>query len=146
MNTKRLPASAAPTGRPTADRTHGAGSRATTIARGRGAILLAASACLALLLAACSGAGPTSNGVATLPSAGAGSAAEASASPTPNPSDQYAQILAYSQCMRTHGITDFPDPQTGPGGGVGLQIRGILAAISTRTRRSSRPPRRRASR
>ncbi len=85
--------------------------------------MLAAGAGIALLFAACSGAGPSTNGVASLPSAGAGSAAQASATPTPNASDQYAQVLGYSQCMRAHGITDFPDPQSQAGGGFGLQIR-----------------------
>jgi hypothetical protein len=26
--------------------------------------------------------------------------------------------------MRSHGISDFPDPTTSPGGGVGIQIHG----------------------
>ena len=34
-----------------------------------------------------------------------------------------AQALKFSQCMRTHGITDFPDPQSGPGGGIAIRIR-----------------------
>ena len=73
--------------------------------------------------AACGGSANPSNGVASLPSEGAGSTAQASATPTPNASDQYAQVLAYSECMRAHGITDFPDPQSQAGGGFGLQIR-----------------------
>ena len=111
------------TGPPPADAAHRVRTPATAIARRRGASVLAVGAGLALLFAACSGAGPSTNGVASLPSAGAGSAAQASATPTPNASDQYAQVLAYSQCMRAHGITDFPDPQSGPGGGFELQIR-----------------------
>jgi hypothetical protein len=35
-----------------------------------------------------------------------------------------AQLLKYSQCMRSHGVTSFPDP-TRNGGGVGLQVTGI---------------------
>ncbi len=35
-----------------------------------------------------------------------------------------AQALAYAQCMRRHGISDFPDPTPGPGGGVTFQING----------------------
>jgi hypothetical protein len=38
-------------------------------------------------------------------------------SQTPDPQRQ-AQMLQFSQCMRTHGIADFPDPS---GGGVILQ-------------------------
>ena len=35
-----------------------------------------------------------------------------------------AKMEAYSQCMRTHGIADFPDPTSGPDGGAGFQLRG----------------------
>jgi hypothetical protein len=36
-----------------------------------------------------------------------------------------AQALAMSRCMRSHGVSNFPDPtfQTGPNGGVGVGIR-----------------------
>jgi hypothetical protein len=35
-----------------------------------------------------------------------------------------AQALAMSRCMRSHGVTNFPDPkfQSGPGGGLGIGI------------------------
>jgi hypothetical protein len=32
-----------------------------------------------------------------------------------------AQLLKYSECMRSHGVTNFPDP-TDSGGAVGLTI------------------------
>jgi hypothetical protein len=35
-----------------------------------------------------------------------------------------AQFLLYSRCMRSHGISDFPDPTTLPGGGAAFQIDG----------------------
>ncbi len=35
-----------------------------------------------------------------------------------------AQFEAYAKCMRSHGIPDFPDPTTSPGGGVAFQING----------------------
>ena len=35
-----------------------------------------------------------------------------------------AKFEAYSTCMRAHGIHDFPDPTTSPGGGVSFQING----------------------
>jgi hypothetical protein len=35
-----------------------------------------------------------------------------------------AQFLAYTRCMRSHGVSDFPDPTSSPGGGVGIQING----------------------
>ena len=36
-----------------------------------------------------------------------------------------AQALAMSRCMRSHGVPNFPDPQfqSGPGGGLGVEIR-----------------------
>jgi hypothetical protein len=34
-----------------------------------------------------------------------------------------SKMLSYTQCMRSHGITDFPDPTPGPGGrGGGFSI------------------------
>ena len=44
----------------------------------------------------------------------------AKASPTADP---YKQALAFSQCMRAHGVPDFPDPQQG-NGGVTTQVIG----------------------
>lgn len=35
-----------------------------------------------------------------------------------------ARFDAYATCMRRHGIQDFPDPTTSPGGGVAFQING----------------------
>ncbi len=35
-----------------------------------------------------------------------------------------ARFEAYAGCMRGHGILDFPDPTTSPGGGVSFQING----------------------
>lgn len=34
------------------------------------------------------------------------------------------QFLAYSRCMRSHGVSDFPDPTTPTGGGVAFSING----------------------
>jgi hypothetical protein len=44
----------------------------------------------------------------------------------PTPAEQataLAQALKFSQCMRSHGITGFPDPQSVPGGGIRIAIR-----------------------
>jgi hypothetical protein len=44
----------------------------------------------------------------------------------PSPARQahaLAQLLRYSQCMRSHGVTSFPDPTSSPGGGVGLTLK-----------------------
>jgi hypothetical protein len=32
------------------------------------------------------------------------------------------QAVAASECMRAHGIRNFPDPEKGPGGGVGISV------------------------
>jgi hypothetical protein len=61
---------------------------------------------IVLLATACAG-GPSGPGVA-----GQGASSTPSASPSSDPGDA---DLAYAQCMRDHGISDFPDPQ--PGGG-----------------------------
>ena len=44
----------------------------------------------------------------------------------PTPAQQataMAQALKFSQCMRAHGISGFPDPQSAPGGGIRIAIR-----------------------
>src|SRR5262249_46328986 len=44
---------------------------------------------------------------------------------TPSPAQQALmrhQALAFSVCMRSHGLPNFPDPQFGPGGRVALRI------------------------
>jgi len=44
----------------------------------------------------------------------------------PTPAEQtkaMAQALRFSQCMRSHGITAFPDPQSVAGGGIRIAIR-----------------------
>jgi hypothetical protein len=53
-----------------------------------------------------------------LPNGGVPSAAQTAA--------MKAKALAMSQCMRTHGVPNFPDPkfQSGPNGGVGIQLGG----------------------
>ena len=65
---------------------------------------------MGLLAAACAE-GPTGPGVA-----GEGASSSPSASPS---GDRRDALLAYSQCMRDHGISDFPDPE--PGGGIAVQ-------------------------
>jgi hypothetical protein len=44
----------------------------------------------------------------------------------PTPAEQakaLAQALKFSQCMRSHGISAFPDPQSVAGGGIRIAIR-----------------------
>ena len=38
--------------------------------------------------------------------------------------NQMTKGLAYARCMRSHGVSDFPDPTAVSGGGVGFQING----------------------
>jgi hypothetical protein len=73
--------------------------------RGRAAVTTALLA-LVVLAAGCGGGAKTPAGAA-----GASSGA-------------VAKFEAYSQCMRGHGIRDFPDPTTSPGGGVGISLQG----------------------
>ena len=81
----------------------GSGHRGSTQAGLRRAGLVAAAlACLALVAAACSSAAKTGIGAG---SAGGGGSAKHSE-------------LAFSRCMRAHGISDFPDPSSQ--GGIAL--------------------------
>jgi hypothetical protein len=63
-----------------------------------------------LVVAACGGAsGP---GVASIGSTTTTSPAVGTANPTAfqSPQKEYAYALSYAECMRTHGVPDFPDP------------------------------------
>jgi hypothetical protein len=85
-------------------------------------LMATAAACLVLLTTGCSKSsrGP-SVAALTTPSAAASSAGGAAASPAPgssSPPKGEAGLLAYSQCMRSHGVPDFPDPV-----GNSLQLR-----------------------
>ena len=64
-------------------------------------------AALPLLAAACSGS-PSSTGSPTSPGGSPTAGGAANAGQSAN-----AQLLAFSQCMRSHGVPDFPDPQPG---------------------------------
>jgi len=66
----------------------------------RAALVAVALGSVALLAAACSG-GPGGSG--------------ASASPGASPGNSTTGELRYSQCMRSHGITNFPDPNSNGG-------------------------------
>jgi len=73
---------------------------------------------LVALAAGCGG----SNGPAAAGS-GPGTGSRTSVS-TSSSSRARAQMLAYARCMRSHGVSDFPDPTPSPGGGAGFQING----------------------
>ena len=42
--------------------------------------------------------------------------------PKPLSASQRREMLAFSQCMRAHGITNFPDPTFGSNGDVGIRF------------------------
>lgn len=71
---------------------------------------------LAVLGTAACSAAPTGPGVAAL---GSGSTATSAAKPSSN--NGFDKMLAFSACMRSHGLKNFPDP-TRSGNGVGIQL------------------------
>lgn len=88
--------------------------------RVRGATVAIGLAALALVAAAC-GSGAAAPGVASL---GAASTTTQAASPgggsSPASSTQQAKLLRYSECMRSHGLADFPDPSAN--GGIRISV------------------------
>lgn len=88
----------------------------------RSKLWAAASLVLGMTVAACSG-GAKSPTVPT-----AGSEPTTAAAPARGPGSSQtplAQAEAYSQCMRSHGVPNFPDPVLTPSGGYGYRTRGI---------------------
>ena len=65
-----------------------------------------AAAALVLLAAACSGSPSSTDPGGSRSSAGSGGSSHAGGS-------AISPLLAFSQCVRSHGVTDFPDPQAG---------------------------------
>ena len=87
---------------------------------------LPAVAALALLAAGCGGGG-RSPGVASLASsttAAASTTENGAASATQNAATSSLQshLVAYSQCMRSNGVANFPDPQALGGGSFKLHV------------------------
>lgn len=76
----------------------------------RAGMTAAALVAVGLFAAACGGAsGP---GVASIGSTTTTSPALGSANPSPfaSPTKEYDYALSYAECMRTHGVPNFPDP------------------------------------
>jgi hypothetical protein len=73
-------------------------------ATARTTTIVIATAALALLAAAC-GSGPSGTDPGSAQAAGSASAS--------NPGGATAQLVAYSQCMRNHGVPSYPDPANG---------------------------------
>jgi hypothetical protein len=86
--------------------------------------VLAVLAALSSLVSAC-GSGPAQSGVARLgrakttttqSAARAGSGSSGSSAPTE------VQLLKYAECIRSHGVGDFPDPGPAQGGGFAFGV------------------------
>ena len=102
---------------------------------------LPAVAALALLAAGCGGS--RSPGVASLASsttAAASTAENGAASATQNgaTSSPLRRLVAYSQCMRSNGVANFPDPQADGGGNFKLTIQRDAEANNPRFQAASR--------
>ena len=80
----------------------------------------AAAVALGVTVAGCSGgsAAPTAGSQLTTTAAPAGGSGSSGASPL-------AEAVAYSQCIRSHGVPNFPDPVQTPSGGYGYRTAGI---------------------
>jgi hypothetical protein len=80
----------------------------------------AAAVALAFTAAGCSGGStpPTAASQSTTAAAAAGGSGSSGASPL-------ADAVAYSQCIRSHGVPNFPDPVQTPSGGYGYRTSGI---------------------
>jgi hypothetical protein len=76
--------------------------------RARAAVIAANVACCALVASAC-GTGSAHPGVAKLPASGSTSTSGAPAS-SGKGSGTPRSPLAHAECMRSHGVPDFPDP------------------------------------
>ncbi|MGP8206914.1 MAG: hypothetical protein ACLQVK_12840 [Acidimicrobiales bacterium] len=80
---------------------------------------------LVVLAAACGGT-PVHNGVASLgkTTTTAQSSALPASSLSGSSGPSQAQALKYAKCMRSHGLSDFPDPSVMPNGGIGFSLQG----------------------
>jgi hypothetical protein len=52
---------------------------------------------------------------------------------TPQSAADEAKALQYSQCMRSHGVPNFPDPTTGPADEQVIDLRGLGIDLSSPT-------------
>ena len=86
------------------------------LARPRAALLLAALGAAALLAACGSSSSSTSGGVASIGNAASTSAAAATQPQTP--AQREAALEKAAQCMRSHGVTSYPDPTVDANGNV----------------------------
>jgi len=80
--------------------------------RSRATLFAVAAVCLAVVTTGCSKSSASpSVAKLTTPAASAAPSAAGSAAPSSSPAPTGAAgLLAYSECMRAHGVPDFPDP------------------------------------
>lgn len=80
----------------------------------------AAAVALGVTAAGCSGGPPISSASSQSATTAAPAGGSDSSGSTP-----LAQAVAYSRCIRTHGVPNFPDPVQTPSGGYGYRTQGI---------------------
>ncbi len=83
-------------------------------------LLAAAAVGLGVTVAGCSGGSEPPSGASAGSQATAATGGSGSAGATP-----LAQAVAYAQCVRSHGVPNFPDPVQTPSGGYGYRTAGI---------------------
>jgi hypothetical protein len=77
----------------------------------RGAALAAALIAVALALTACGGASPHTSGSSRSPGASSSPASSPEANPThAKQAVGVSKLLKFAECMRSHGVTDYPNP------------------------------------
>src|SRR5207237_6495645 len=81
----------------------------------------AAVVALGVTVAACSGGSKSP----TVPSAGSGPTTTAAQAGGSSSATELTKALAYARCMRSHGVTNFPDPVATPSGGYGFRTQGV---------------------
>jgi hypothetical protein len=87
---------------------------------GVSAVVVAGLAGLSLLVSACGGA------ARQVAQAGSSAGSTRTSSTSPSATGKYAASLAYSRCMRSHGVPNFPDPKQVGGG---IQVSGSAPGI-----------------
>ena len=95
----------------------------------RFALMVAGLAAIGSAVTACGG--PSAPGVATGPTA-------TTASSPAQQGRQGTGLLAYSSCMRSHGVPDFPDPTNGGGIPKNAVIRAFGAVSASRAQSASK--------
>ena len=91
--------------------------------RPRTSITAAAIAVVAILVAGCGGSSPGSTVANVGSGSGKTSTGTAASDPGGGSGDFFSKALKFSQCMRAHGVPDFPDPkQSSHGSSLTLRV------------------------